>query len=162
MPSRKEAEGRLNRQQGYFGEKAVELLAAAGGLSCSRPDIDFGSDVLFEAPDGDVCRVQVKTTRADVAVLDGSLRYSLDIDTYDRLRRLTTVPLFLILIRVCALPTQPIECKEWEFVVRGTANYVSLRGEPATENATSVTVSLPLVNVVSPDVLRRLTEGGAN
>lgn len=151
--------GWLNRQQGSFGEQLIRVLAAAGGISTSRPDIDLGFDVNLEAADGDMARLQVKTTRQLVRSAGDQLHFEIDVPTYDRLRRQLSIPSFLILVEV------PDARREWASVtnpcviLKHRARYVSLQGLPPTPNTSSVTVSLPIVNMVTPDALRAMAEG---
>lgn len=152
--------GWLNRQQGYFGEKVVQTLAAAAGMSCAIPDIDVGTDLKIEDPDGEEARIQVKTTRVELPVIDGDVRFKLDIPTYDWLRKTTTVPRFLVVMEVRPFRRDWIARMEFGFIVRRRAWYVSLRGDPATENEDSVTVRLPFGNMVTTATLTRMTQGG--
>ena len=160
MTNAKGTEGWLNRQQGFFGEKTLGALAAAGGLSCSNPELDLGFDLNLEAADGDIARLQIKTTRSRVTITAQSLRYSLEVDAYDRLRRRLTVPSFLILMEVRPRIEDWVTCADRGFTLHRRARYVSLRGLPASPNSATVTVSLPLANMVTPETLRRMAEGG--
>ncbi len=160
MTNAKGTEGWLNRQQGFFGEKTLGALAAAGGLSCSKPELDLGFDLNLEAADGDIARIQIKTTRSRVRIKDQSLRYALELDAYDRLRRKLTVPSFLILMEVRPRIEDWVSCTDRGFTLRRRARYVSLQGLPASPNQATVTVSLPLANMVTPEILRRMAEGG--
>jgi Domain of unknown function (DUF4365) len=160
MTNVEDTDGWLNRQQGFFGEKTIGALAAAGGLSCSKPELDLGYDLNLEAADGEVARLQIKTTRIPLPIQDNCLRYPLEVEAYDRLRRVLTVPSFLILMEVRPRRQEWVACMEWGFILRRQARYVSLQGLPTSNNVATVTVSLPLVNMVTPDVLRRMAGGG--
>ena len=152
-------DGWLSRQQGFFGEKAIATLAAAGGISCSKPELDLGFDLNVEAPSGDLARLQIKTVRTAPSVEDGCFRYPLDVHSYERLRVQMTQPTYLVVMEVPARREEWVECSESGFLLRRGARYVSLQGQPATSNSDSVTVSLPLSNIVTPDVLRQMAEG---
>ena len=83
-----------NTEQGDFGETWLEVIAAAAGMTHSRPrpDIDKADvDVTLPLELPDVyhpsVKVQVKTEFGLKPGPDGVLRYRLDITTYDFLRR---------------------------------------------------------------------------
>lgn len=155
------AVGALNRVQGNHGESFIGAVASAAGLSCSKPDLDFGFDRNVEALDGEMIRLQIKTTSAFLATQANALRFPLDIDAYDRLRRMHAVPSFLVVVEV------PTAQADWTgqmasgLVFRRRALFVSLAGAGPSSNVTSVTVSLPLANMVTPRALLKLMGGGA-
>lgn len=152
--------GTQNRVQGSYGEQLVAALAAASGLNCYKPSIDLGFDLALESSVGDMIRLQVKSTSATLTVIDGSLRYPLEVEAFDRLREESTVHNYLIVVEVRANQHEWVASMDWGFVLRRRAHFLSLRGDGPSPNASTVTVSLPLVNMVTPAVLRSLTEGG--
>ena len=153
--------GTQNRAQGSYGEQLVAALAAASGLNCYKPSIDLGFDLALESSIGDMIRLQVKTTSATLAVVDDSLRYPLEVEAFDRLREESTVRTYLILVEVRPAQHEWVASMDWGVILRRRAHVRSLRGENPSPNASTVTVSLPLVNMVTPAVLRALTEGGS-
>lgn len=152
--------GWLNRQQGFFGEEMVATLAVAGGLSFSTPRLDLGFDINLESESGEIARLQVKATRTTLTAVGESLRYELEVEAYERLRLEYSFPTFLIVVQVPENRSGWVSCSADEFTVRHRAHYVSLLGQPPTANTSTVTVSLPLANMVSPEVLRAMVEGG--
>jgi hypothetical protein len=153
--------GTQNRFQGVFGEALVATLAAAAGLSCSKPDPDIGFDRHVESPSGELIRLQIKTTTAEPVITDGSLRYDLDVDAYNRLRQEMTVPGYLVLVEVRPKQREWVAAMDWGFILRRKAHYVSLLGCEATTNTSTVRVSLPLGNMLTPATLASLMERGA-
>jgi hypothetical protein len=152
--------GWLNRQQGFFGEQLVATLAAAGGLSVSSPQLDLGFDVNLESPDGEIARLQIKNTRQPLARTEESLRYELEVEAYNRLRRAYVFPTFLVVVEVPEHRHKWATCTDDTFALRRRTHFTSLRDEPESANKATVTVSLPLANMVTPEVLRTMVEGG--
>lgn len=155
-------------QQECFGD--AFLLAVAGVAGCAislrRPDddsIDWTlSCKLSRRPKIDV---QMKTWSGD----DGSndpIRYPLKRKNYDALI-LTEV----LAPRILVLVTIPEDLGDWltlsreQIVLRRCGFWVSLAGQPKTENETSVTVAVPRGNVLTANALqelmRRINEGRA-
>ena len=83
-----------NTGQGDFGESWLEVIAAAAGMTHSRPhpdvdkaDVDVTLPVELPGVYHPSVKVQVKTELGLTPGADGVLRYRLDITTYDFLRR---------------------------------------------------------------------------
>jgi Domain of unknown function (DUF4365) len=155
-------------QQECFGD--TFLLAVAGVAGCAvslrRPDddsIDWTlSCRLSRRPKVDV---QMKTWTGD----DGSsdpIRFPLKRKNYDDLI-LTDVlaPRILVLVMI------PQDIEEWiassveQLVLRRCGYWVSVAGQPQSDNEASVTVSVPRANVLTVNALQglmqRINEGGA-
>jgi hypothetical protein len=146
-------------RQECFGD--AFLLAVAGVAGCAvsqrRPDddsIDWTlSCRLSRRPKLDV---QMKTTSTD----DGTgavIRYPLKKKNYDDLI-LTNV----LAPRILVLVTLPPNIEEWlslmeqQLALRRCGYWVSLAGEAESDNDTSVTVSIPRKNMLTPEAVRRL------
>jgi len=155
-------------QQECFGD--AFLLAVAGVAGCAvslrRPDddsIDWTlSCKLSRRPKIDV---QMKTWTG----VDGSsdpVRYPLKRKDYDGLI-LTDV----LVPRILVLVIIPQDIGGWmvssveQLVLRRCGYWVSLAGQPQSDNETSVTVSVPRANVLTAgalqELMRRINEGGA-
>ena len=155
-------------QQEGFGD--AFLLAVAGVAGCAvsqrRPDddsIDWTlSCKLSSRPKLDV---QMKTTSTD----DGTgevIRYQLKKKNYDDLI-LTNV----LAPRILVLVTLPANIEEWvsmtakQLVLRRCGYWVSLKGEPESDNKTAVSVSIPRENLLTPRavqmMMNTINEGGA-
>lgn len=107
----------------------------------------------------------MKTTSTDVGNGE-TIRYPLKMKNYNDLI-LTNV----LSPRVLVLVTLPTDVEEWvsltaeQLVLRRCAYWVSLAGEPQSDNETSVMVSVPRQNVLTPEavreIMRTIDEGGA-
>jgi hypothetical protein len=148
-------------QQECFGD--AFLLAVAGTAGCAvsnrRPDddsIDWTlSCRLSRRPKIDI---QMKTWTGD----DGSsdpIRYPLKRKNYDDLI-LTDV----LAPRILVLVTIPQDIGEWmalsvqQLVLRRCGYWVSLVGQPQSDNESSVTVSVSRANVLTVDALQELMQ----
>jgi len=154
--------GHQSRVQGGFGEVWIDVLAAAAGLNCYHPPrLDLGFDRMIEDRDGEAARLQVKTTSDLLDVAKGGLRYDLDVDAYDRLRKPMTIPSYLVVVQTRAAQREWVASMEWGTILRRSAHYVSLQGAGPTTNASKIRVSVPLGNMVTPRALHDMVEGGA-
>lgn len=151
----------MNRRQGQFGEQAICAIATAAGLDCAKYNLDPGIDWELRSSGGDRASLQVKTTRDTLRVINGHVRFKLERHDYDLLRDDLIVPLFLVVM--CLRPSMSdwVRSRPWGYAIQHQAWYVSLAGQPAAGSRRSVTVSLPHANVVTPDSLRAIVEGGA-
>lgn len=155
-------------RQECFGD--AFLLAVAGAAGCAvslrRPDddsIDWTlSCRLSRRPKLDV---QMKTWTGDDESGE-EMRYPLKRKNYNDLI-LTDV----LSPRVLILVTLPRDISDWivlspqQLILRRCGYWVSLAGQPTSDNDTSVTVSVPRVNVLTIEALQglmqRINDGGA-
>jgi Domain of unknown function (DUF4365) len=158
----------LSSQQEGFGD--AYLLAVAGVAGCAtsfrRPDddsIDWTlSCRLSRRPKIDV---QMKTWTGDDGVSD-PIRYPLKRKNYDDL-----IVTDVLAPRILVLVTIPKDIEEWmtlsaeQLIYRRCGYWVSLRGQPESDNETTVTVSVPRANLLTvqslQDMMHRLNDGGA-
>jgi hypothetical protein len=153
----------LNAQKEKFSLAYVHAVAAVAAAKVSRTDLDDDSiDVSLERSGGCAPRLdmQLKCT-ADAIPTRGDLSFSLKRKNYDDLRRPTVAPRWLIVMYV------PENSVDWlivtqtqdQVVLRHSAWWISLAGQPETENETSVTVTIRRANLFTPQVLAaKLTE----
>lgn len=155
-------------QQEGFGD--AFLLAVAGVAGCAvslrRPDddsIDWTlSCKLARRPKLDV---QMKTTSTGDGGGD-DIRYPLKMKNYKDLI-LTNV----LAPRILVLVALPANMEEWlsltaeQLVLRRCGYWVSLAGKPESANETSVTISVPRENLLTPEavhwMMHKINEGGA-
>ncbi len=146
-------------QQECFGD--AFLLAVAGVAGCAvsprRPDDDSIDWTLS-------CRlsqrpklvVQMKTTTT-LEGDSGAFHYPLKRKNYDDL-----ILDDVLSPRILVLVILPRSIDEWltttpeQFALRTCAYWVSLAGWPTTENATTVTVSVPQANLFSVEALTKM------
>ena len=153
-------------QQECFGDAFLMAVAGVAGCAVSprRPDDDSIDWTLS-------CRlnlrpkldVQMKTYTGDSGEGE-TIRYSLKRKNYDDL-----ILDDLFAPRILVLVIVPHNVEDWlslsdgQLVLKKCAYWVSLRGLPATDNETAVTVSVPRANLLTPEVLcgmmQRINEG---
>jgi hypothetical protein len=150
--------------QGDFGETWLRVVAAGCGLSHGRPDtLDLDkADVqlmlrgVFRGTYNPTVKVQVKTEVDLRPGDDGMFSYSLDIQTYDVLRRQDHV-VRRILAVIGLVGAEPrIRLNEDGTLLIGQGAWVSLEGMPVSANTTSQVVRLPATNTLDHEGLRRM------
>lgn len=161
MSGLRAVQGALSRVKGNYGEALVGAIAAAGGLACYSPDLDLGFDRVVESTSGEMIRLQIKCTSSPLVEVAGCLRYGLEVEAYDRLRKPQAVPSYLVLIRTRESLQEWTAAMDWGYVLRRRAYYVSLTNAPPTPNVAQITVSVPLTNMITTRSLVSLVEGGA-
>lgn len=144
------------KQQEGFGDAFLHAVAAAAGCTTAKPAIDDDSiDWTLScklAPRRPKLDVQMKST-ADAGDAN-FIPYAVRRKAYDDLSAETLVPRLLIVVVV------PPDVGDWltlgpqELVLRHCAYWHSLRGAPATANATSVTVQISKQNTFDVDFLQ--------
>ncbi|MEO5365717.1 MAG: DUF4365 domain-containing protein [Magnetococcus sp. WYHC-3] len=83
--------------------------------------------------------------------------FPLKLKNYDDLRDARVmVPRVLVVVRVPRDLAQWAEASEEQLLLRHCGYWVSLRGEPTTDNATSMTVSVPRNQIFTVDALKVL------
>ena len=146
-------------QQESFGD--AFLLAVAGVAGCAvsqrRPDddsIDWTlSCKLRRRPKLDI---QMKTTTNDDGTRD-FIPYPLKKKNYEDLI-LTNV----LAPRILVLVALPANVEEWlsltaeQLVLRRCGYWVSLAGEPESDNKTAVTVQVPRINLLTPLAIQKM------
>jgi hypothetical protein len=152
----------------------VQAVIACAGLTYSRPDQDYGIDLLIHEIDdrggrltdrGPVLGLQLKcTTRAVVS--PEALAYDLDVKNYDDLRG--QGPGGPRLLVVVILPPDEMDWLSFGddgMTVRGRAYWRSLVGAAPTAARRTVRVTLPREQAFTPAALRvlirRIREGKA-
>jgi hypothetical protein len=143
----------------------VQVVAAAAGCSCARPDPDYGTDMTLRqidafagayGPVGPNVDFQLKATTA-ATVTDTEIVYDLEVRAYELLRRTTRrAPVFLVLLVLPNEKGEWIEQDEERLEVRRCAYWLLLHRYPAVENESTVRVRIPRTNVFTPDALLRI------
>lgn len=144
------------------GEIYLEAVAAAAGYSVwtSRTDLDcIDMEVKSNTGKADALSFQVKCT-SHASIRQHDLSFPVDIRTYDRLRRATTIPRLLLVV------VAPLHFGDWFRVnerrlnLRRCGYWLSLRGMPNTPNATGLTLRIPRSNLLTPTSLHALLVAG--
>jgi hypothetical protein len=124
----------------------ARAVAAAAGFAVSEPSVDDDSiDIGFIAGTGFTRRPRVEAQlkcSADDVLGDKDFAFPLSLKNYDDLRAETLVPRILIVVRVPEDPDDWVHLTEKRLLVRYCGYWLSLDGEPATANTTSVTVRM--------------------
>jgi hypothetical protein len=158
----------INTQKEEFSYAYINAVASAAGFSfqiASRPLDQVGVDVTITGLVSPGSRrrtrldVQVKCTSRDV-IDSNNLRYPLDIKNYEELRNdyPDDDPLILVVVLVPDNVDDWLHQSETELCLQHCAYWVSLRGQPATENQTTVTVYLPRQNIFTVNTLKNLMQ----
>lgn len=145
----------------------VNVLAARVGMTISTASFDYGFDGTFKDieydPDvgeygetGFGIDYQLKAT-INAKEKDGVVKYSLEVKNYRKLIK-TRVGTPRILI----VYSMPKDDKQWvtvdneETVLRKCAWWCSLKGLPEVDNKERVTVTIPVEQQLTPEVLQEL------
>lgn len=150
----------VSAQQEGFGNAFLAAVAAVAGCAMSRPHPDHDSIdwtlscVLYRRPKIDL---QIKTWTGDDLASD-QIRYPLKRKNYDDL-----IVADVLAPRILVLVTIPKD-GEWmklsasQLVLYRCVYWVSLAGRPASENDTSVTVSVPRSNLLTAQALQEMMQ----
>lgn len=144
-----------NQQKARFSLSYIEALASHAGFQVVETKVDRDSvDGVLIADFGRRPRIefQAKATAKDV-VRESEIHFPLPVKNYEDLRIEAINPRILIVL------IMPAETNEWitqtgeELCLRHCAYWMCLKGQPATLNVSSVTVHVPIANVLSSDGL---------
>ncbi len=157
----------LNTQKEEFSYAYIHAVASTAGYSfqiASRP-LDLGGiDVTITGTSADEAQyspqldVQVKSTSRDV-VSDEFIRYPLKLKNYNELRKEKTIaPRILVIVLIPDNIDEWVHQSEAELCMRHCGYWMSLRGQPETQNTESVTVNLPRQQLFTVNVLKNLMQ----
>ena len=150
----------------------LHAVAAKAGMSCSiagRHEDNRGVDALLKAY-GPFTKgayltsvqidVQLKATFQDHAETPSHRSYPLDgINRYNQLRNArTAVPLILVVLFLPRESADWLSCTPESLALKRCAYWVSLRNASDSNNSSSVTVSLPKANLLTPENLWALAD----
>ena len=136
----------------------VQAVAARAGYEVLETRIDIDSvDGVLKATHGRRPQIdfQAKATSTDV-VLDSHVAFPLLIKNYEDLRAETVIPRILVVFVMPDEPSDWLSQNENELVLRKCAYWMSLRGQPSSQNTTSVTVRIPRVQIFDDRQLQDL------
>jgi hypothetical protein len=157
----------INLQKEEFSYAYIYAIAAVSGYSFQKSSriLDVGGidgtitgtvsdDTLYE-PQLDL---QVKSTSLDILSAE-NIRYPLKIKNYNELRKERTVaPRILVVVLIPENLQEWIKHSETELCLRRCAYWVSLRGQPQTQNTETVTIYIPRKNVFTVHALKDLMQ----
>lgn len=153
------------RKQQY-GRAYILALAAHAGVNHAIPDTDLGVDGQFRGTiynparnrymdDSSAIDYQLKST-VNAVFEDGVLKYDLEVKNYQDLILDRIMPMILILY------VMPRDENEWFRVspqkteMQRCAWWCSLQGYPDTNNKETIRISIPVDQVLTPNVLNEL------
>lgn len=153
-----------NALQGDFGESWLEAVAAGCGFSHGRPDVlDLDkADVqlmlrgVVSGSYNPTVKIQVKTETGLLPGDDGTISYSLDIETYDVLRREDHVVRRILVVIGLEAAGPRVRLQDDGTLLVGHGAWISLEGMPSSENATKQVVRLPVTNTIDQVGLERM------
>jgi Domain of unknown function (DUF4365) len=160
----------INQQKEQFSNTYIQAVTSVAGYSLYRPDVDDDSvDLGIAARGGEGpivsprLELQLKCTSRNI--LDsGCVRYPLNLKNYNDLRINGLVPRILVVVLVPDNLNDWLQQSEQELCMRHCGYWLSLRGQPETQNLTSVTVELPRSNKFTVealrDIIQRISLGG--
>ncbi len=157
----------INIQKEEFSCAYIYAVVSAAGYSCqiiSRPlDID-GIDIVISGTQTKYSlypprlEVQVKSTSINV-LSNEFVRYPLKLKNYNELRKQKTlVPKILVVVLIPDIKAEWVNQSETELCIRSCGYWLSLRGQPETQNTESVTVYLPRQQLFTVDALSTLMQ----
>jgi hypothetical protein len=160
----------VSAAQEQFSKAFILAMASLAGCSVAEPKPDDDSiDWTLScrlAPRRPKLDLQVKSTN-DGTGTEGAIHYPLKRKNYDELILADLLtPRLLVLVVVPPDPLAWLTASPEALVLRHCAYWVSLRGLPATDNETSVTVQVPRANLFDVSALMGLmqliNEGGVS
>ncbi len=160
----------INQQKEQFSSNFVRVVASVAGYALYKPEVDEDSVDWGIAAKGGIgsiysprLELQLKSTSRDV-MDDHLIRYPLSLKNYNELRVNSHVPRILVVVLIPENLSDWVVHSEAELSIRHCAYWVSLRGMPETQNATTVTIELPRSNQFTVEALstmiQRIGEGG--
>jgi hypothetical protein len=152
-------------QKEQFSRAYVQAVAACAGFAWSVPSVDDDSVdmVLHKSGGGGTVRspkmeLQIKCAAAESPVSD-TFSFSIKRKNYDDLRDPTVmVPRILVVVLVPENIADWLRHTEAELALRRCGYWVSLRGQPASANATGQTVQIPRRQRFTVESLREIME----
>jgi hypothetical protein len=153
-----------------FSIAYIRALAAPLGFNPGKFDVDDDSvDISFTAQYGINSKIrspeinmQLKCTQLMFSK-DNFLHYPLPIKNYNDLRGSNlSNPRYLVVL--CIPPNEEdwLKVNESEMILRYLAYWFSLRYEPETKNAESVTIKIPKIQLLNKESFKMLMDKASN
>jgi len=152
----------INARQEQFANAFLVTVAAVAGFTAAKPDVDNDSvdwTIASRLPRRPKIDIQMKSRRIEKSDADDFIRYDLKRKNYDDLI-LTNLftPRLLILVLVPPDIGSWLEPTADQLILRRSAYWVSLAGQPPTDNEQTVTVSVPRSNLLNVASLEGLMQ----
>lgn len=108
--------------------------------------------------------VQLKCTELSsqqCSIEDGYIKYKLKLKNYNELRGNRVEPIILALLVIPQGVKEFVVCNERDLLIHGRMYWLSLYGRPKSKNKDSVTIKIPLNNIVNQRSLITLLKKAA-
>ncbi len=160
----------LNQRKEQFSHAYVKAVAAVAGFAWYKPSVDDDSIDLGLAQKGGAgtirsprLEVQLKCHAAPPPTED-HISFPLSLKNYDDLREPCLVSRVLLVVLVPDMLADYLAESEQELALRRCGYWFSLRGLPASDNATSQTVQIPRTQRFTVQslegIMERISPGG--
>jgi len=156
-------ETKITRRQEEFSLAWLYAIASAAGYCVQdvRADVDSADAQIRQQADGEKCpklnliEVQLKCTYAKTPKKE---KISLPISkkNYDELRGKRLVPRILVVLHVPRTTTDWLQHGDDSILLRHSAYWTTLYGQPKTKNTSSVTVSIPTTQRLTVAELKKM------
>jgi hypothetical protein len=143
----------------------LHAVAARAGFGSDRPHNDRDSiDVVISAKGSLASDSRIRSPRIEIQLKATSLTvpnsekiaYSLPIKNYNDLRGDRALPGILLLFCLPEEDAAWLNVNEDQLVAKRCGYWLNLKGQPASENETTVTVYVPRANVLTVEKLKEL------
>lgn len=153
----------LDQQKEQFSRAYVQAVAACAGFAWSVPSVDDDSVDMTLHQTG--ARGTIRSPKVDLQLkckamaspAEETFSHSIKLKNYDDLRDETVlVPRILVVVLVPDDPADWLAHSEAELAVRRCGYWSSLRGLPASPNATGQTVRMSRLRTFTVEALRAM------
>jgi hypothetical protein len=139
----------------------LSALATSAGFVFAQENLDrTGTDLMVRGGKCGFPQIdwQIKACKTLTAPKGGIISYPLKKRNYDLLIEKSGHPRLLMIYQMPDDKPSWLHCDEEKMVLKKCAYWVSLKGLPPSDNDTSVTVQIPVNQVLTIQELRRLME----
>jgi hypothetical protein len=154
----------ITTQKEQFSYAYIRAVATVAGISITIPDIDddkvdlllkrAGGNGKLKSPQFDV---QVKCTHT-ISPGDEVFKYEMDVADYNYLINQFMYPRIVIIVIVPKDVNDWLEQSDNELVLRHCGYWLSLEGERRSDNARTVMLEVPKMNIFTVDTLIQLMD----
>lgn len=155
-----------HRQEG-LARAYVQAVAAKAGFGCNPRTVDYGMDLALNqitmvagslSESGMALDIQARSSTT-AKLTDEFIIYDIDVRTYDVLRiPHPDVPRLLVLLVLHGNEENWLRLTEEELLLRGAAYWYSVKGEPQSTNRRSIRLSIPRLQLFTPDALHEMAK----
>lgn len=159
----------VNHQKESLSRSLIQAVAGRCGMACSFSDFDYGIDVtvndVSERMDNDKRRyiesgftiaIQAKSTTT-ATLEDDDVVYDVEVKNYNDLRDPNVgTPRILVLLVLHDDEREWLALTEEQLIMKRSAYWHSLKGEPPTANDSTIRIRIPRTNVFNVEALQEL------